>query len=85
MKWKKLKEFCNSLDELQLEKKVILWREEEAIINMDAEILADDYYIGNGEDGCYTLSDAGFSVEDIEEKGLKIAYEKGNPILCEEF
>jgi len=85
MNWRELKEFCNSLDNEQLEKKVILWREESAITNMDAEILADDYYIGDDEDGCYTLSDAGLSIEDAEEKGLEIVYEKGNPILWEEF
>ena len=31
MTWKELKEFANSLPENELDKKVILWREDEAI------------------------------------------------------
>ena len=32
--WSELKEFCNSLNEEQLKKKVVLWREDEAISNI---------------------------------------------------
>lgn len=85
MDWKQLKEFCNSLNEKQLKRKVVLWREDEAINDIEAMALEEDYYIGKDEDSCYTLTDAGIDIKEVEEKGLKIVCEKGNPILWEEF
>lgn len=85
MKWGKLKEFCNSLDEKQLEKKVIFWREEEAISDIQPSILEEDHYVGENEEACYPLSDAGLDMSDIERKGLKKEYDKNDPILFEQF
>jgi len=80
MKWIKLKEFCNSLNDEQLQKKVIVWREDEAISNINAELLLEDQYIGDGEDECYPESDAREPIEN-----LKKVYSKGDPILWEAF
>lgn len=82
MNWKELKDFCNSLDEKQLKKKVVLWREDEAISKIDPSILQEDHYIDpeNDEDGCFPKCDA---PEDTGE--LKKVYDKGQPILCEDF
>ena len=85
MNWKALKEFCNSLDEKQLKRKVVLWRENEAVTYIEAMALEADHYIGEDEEGCYTLSDAGIDIKEVEEKELKRVYEKGNPILWEDF
>lgn len=85
MDWKQLKEFCNSLDEKQLKRKVVLWRENEAINDIEAMALEADHYIGEDEEGCYTLADAGIDLKEAKNKGLKKVYEKGNPILWEEF
>jgi len=85
MTWKELKKFANSLDEKQLERKVVLWREDEAVNDINAEVLEADHYIGEDDEGCYTLEDAGLTIEDVAEKGLKKVYEKGNPILWEKF
>ncbi len=82
MNWKELKDFCNSLNDEQLKKKVILWREEEAINAIEVEKLEEDHYVcpDSGEEGCYPLSEAN---EDLED--LKKVYEKGDPILSEDF
>ena len=82
MKWKKLKEFCNSLDEKQLEQKVILWREDEAISRIEAHKLEEDHYINpeDCEDGCYPISEATESIEN-----LKKVYDAGTPLLLEDF
>lgn len=85
MNWKKLKEFCNSLDEKQLEKNVVLWREDEAVNDIEVMELEEDYYISEDEHACYTLSDAGLTLEDVNEQGLEKVYAKGHPILCENF
>lgn len=85
MNWKDLKEFANSLDEEQLEREVILWREDEAIDKIEAMTLEDDHYIGDGEDGCYTLADAGLTEEDVKERGLTKVYTIGFPLLHEDF
>ena len=37
MNWNELKDFCRSLNEKQLQKKVILWREDIAISNIKAQ------------------------------------------------
>jgi hypothetical protein len=82
MTWKELKDFCNSLDEKQLERNVILWREDEAINNIEAEKLPEDRYICPDacDEGCYPLSEASEPLED-----LKKVYEKGDAILWEKF
>ena len=55
MTWKELKEFANSLPEKELDKKVILWREDEAITNIEANQLEEDHYIDleYSEYGCF--------------------------------
>jgi len=82
MNWTELKEFCNSLDEAQLKKKVILWREDEAISDIDSMKLEEDHYINPDmhEEGCYPESEA---LEPIDQ--LKKVYKKGDPILWEIF
>ena len=93
MNWKELKDFCNSLPESELEKKVILWREEEAITKITAEQLEEDNYvlIDSEEDGCFPEKEALSQIKNnLEEfpKGLKHfkkVYNKGNPILYENF
>lgn len=85
MTWRELKQFCDSLDEGRLDNRVILWREEEAIIDISAEILEDDYYKHIDDDGCYTLDEAGISIEEAKENDLDKVYEKGEPILFEEY
>lgn len=80
MNWNKLKEFCNSLDEKQLQKKVILWREDESISEIEPIVINEDHYIGEDEEACYPESDAQEPIED-----LKKVYDKGDPILAELF
>lgn len=81
MKWKELKEFANSLDEKQLEQKVIMWREDEVINEILAFSLSEDHYYDpeNPMEGCFPKSD----VEELD--GLKKIYDKGFPILWEIF
>ncbi len=71
------------LSEDKLNESVILWREEEAVTNIEADRLEDDYYIDKErhEDGCFTLSDVIFD----EEGRLEKVYDKGYPILWENF
>jgi hypothetical protein len=90
MNWKELKEFCNSLNETQLEKKVILWREDEAISNIYAEQLEEDHFNYEDSEGCVSESDAKSMFEDKEEfpngmDDFEKVYDKGDPILHEEF
>lgn len=86
MNWKELKEFCNSLDEKKLERKVVLWREDEAINAIEAMTLQEDHYIGKNDlEGCYPLSEAGISIEEAKKEKLKKVYDKGDPILWEKF
>lgn len=84
MNWKELKDFCNNLSESELEKNVILWRECEAITDIEAEQLDEDHYIkrDSPEDGCFPVSEC----KDLD-KGTKIkkVYDKGHPILHEVF
>lgn len=80
MNWKKLKEFCNSLDEEQLKKNVILWREDESIGSIEAYSLEEDYYMEPDDEHCYPESEA---VEPLE--NLEKAYNKRDPILHEDF
>lgn len=80
MNWKQLKDFCNSLDEKQLQEEVILWQEEHTICDIAALKLEDDYYASEYDEGCYPACEA---EEPLEE--LKKVYEKGHPILWENF
>lgn len=78
--WKELKDFANSLNEEQLQEQVVLWQESEAISEISTQILTEDHYIGEDEEGCYPLSEA---TEPEEE--LTLVYKKGCPLLVEEI
>ena len=80
MNWRELKDFCNSLSEEQLEKKVIIWREEETLTKIHPEILQENYYLCPEEDdGCYPESAAIQPIEDLTK-----VYDKGDPVLIDE-
>jgi len=86
MNWKQLKDFCNNLPESELEKNVILWREdaEDVILEIEAEQLDEDYYIkvDDPEDGCFPVSES----KDLEpDTKIKRVYKIGHPILHEIF
>lgn len=93
MTWKELKDFCNNLPESQLEKKVILWREDEAITDIEAIELDEDYYIDedNWDNGCVPESECqgifDLNPEDYPNglADLTKTYEKGTAILQENF
>ena len=93
MNWKELKDFCNSLPESELSKEVVVWQEEDAISSISAEQLEEDHYVDNNskEDGCMPLSTAQSIIKDDPEEypdGLQQfskVYEKGHPILSENF
>lgn len=95
MNWKQLKDFCNSLPESELEKEkdVVLWREEEAITDISAEQLDEDHYveIGEEENGCIPLSEVESQIKNYFTEypnGLEHfskVYDKGHPILHEIF
>lgn len=85
MTWKELKEFCNSLDEKELSKKVILWREDEAITKITAETLHEDCYAVDDGEGCVYESEKSCLLRDDEDVEIKKVYDKGTPILWEEF
>lgn len=92
MNWRELKDFANSLSESELEAKVILWREDEAITEIYAEQLEEDYYISDKQDnGCITeseaLSDLKHNPEDYPNgfSDFRLVYKKGTPILHEDF
>lgn len=84
MTYQELKDFCNNLPEAELNKKVILWRENDAITNIMAEQLTEDHYIDvdNTEDGCFPESELKSFYHDMETKKV---YDKGTPILHEIF
>lgn len=91
--WGELKDFCNSLPESELGNNVIMWRESEAIVDIDVSKLEEDHYVKNGyeEDGCFVKSEAEYQIKmDSEEfpEGLNHftkVYDKGHPILSENF
>lgn len=93
MNWKQLKDFCNNLSESELEAKVIFFREDEVITEIEAEKLEEDYYVDNNnkEDGCMPLSIAESIVNDDPDcypNGIlhfTKVYDKGHPILAEIF
>lgn len=86
-----MKDFCDSLSPEQLEKKVVIWREDEAISKMDPVILESDQYIADDMEGCVDEDEAKYIVEfspDDYPNGMadfKKVYEKGHPILMEDF
>lgn len=86
MNYRELRDFCNNLPESELEKNVILWREdaEDVITEIQAEQLDEDYYIkvDDPEDGCFPVSES----KDLEpDTKIKRVYKKGHPILSESF
>lgn len=93
MNWKKLKDFCNSLPESELEKNVILWQECEAITNIEAEQLDEDHYVNidDSENGCFPelemRSQINMCPNDFPDgvEHFKKVYDKGHPILSELF
>lgn len=90
MNWKELKEFCNSLDEKQLEKKVILWREDEAILDISASTLEEDFFSYEDSEGCVPECEMLEMVVDTLEfpngmDDFEKMYDKGDPILNENF
>jgi len=91
MNWRQLKEFCINLPEQELDKKVILWREDEAITAIEAMQLEEDHYLDpEDEMGCFPESTAKSFIEDVDAypdgmDSFKKVYDKGNPILWEEF
>jgi AmiR/NasT family two-component response regulator len=84
MNWKQLKDFCNNLPESELEKNVMLWREDESINKIEAEQLSEDHYIavGQEENGCFPVSESKDLEADIK---IKRVYKKGQPLLHEIF
>lgn len=91
MNWKEMKDFCDGLTEDQLQKKVILWREEEAVSDIEPMKLEEDYYVDDEADGCEMESDVLEKIKENPEdypEGLehfRKAYSKGDPILHENF
>lgn len=84
MTYQELKDFCNNLPEVELNKNVILLREDEAIADISAEQLQEDHYIDvdNNEGGCFPVSECKHL--DPETK-IKKVYDKETPILQENF
>ena len=66
MNWKELKDFCNSLSDEQLQFPVRINREEKAIVFLETEILTENYYIGEEDEGCYPESEAYDDIEKVE-------------------
>lgn len=91
MNWKELKDFCNTLDENQLEKNVIIWREDEVVNNVSPLLLEEDYYRGDeSSDKCFSESEAKDIADDPDEfpngiKDMIKCYDKGHPFLLENF
>ena len=84
MNQRELKAFVNDLPESELDKQVILWREDEAITKIEAEQLEEDHYIDldDPENGCFPVSECKNLEPDTR---IKKVYDKGHPILWEEF
>lgn len=93
MNWKELKDFCNALPEQELPKKVIMWREDECVNDIEAEVLDQDHYIdpeGQSPENCFPETHAREIIEDKDAypngmSDLKKVYDKGRPILWENF
>ena len=81
MNWRQLKEFCNNLPEGELDNNVIMWQEDSVISDIEAMELQEDYYMDKEEDeGCYPESEASNGID-----GLEKVYDKGRPVLWEDF
>lgn len=92
MNWLELKQFCNSLPEEELQKKVILWREDEAVTDINAIRLEEDHYIEpeSDDEGCFPESTKNSLISDEDaypegESHFEKVYDKGHPILQENF
>lgn len=89
MTWKEMKDFCLTLNEDQLEKTVVIWREQESIYDMWAFCLEEDHYIDpeDYENGCFSESDAKSMLYNYPNgmDDLKKVYDKGCPLLGENF
>lgn len=84
MNWKQLKDFCNNLPESELEKIVVLCREdaEDAITEITAEQLDEDHYIEreSPEKGSFPVSECKELDPDTK---IKRVYKEGHPFLHE--
>ena len=90
MTWKELKEFCNNLPENELEKKVIVFNEEEVIHPIEAMQLAEDHYRDEDSELCMCETDAKSIADDEDEYPNGIddmikVYDKGHPVLWVDF
>lgn len=93
MNWRQLKDFCNELTEEQLEKKVVIWREDEAISEIEPTLLVEDYYANEDvlDDKCAKELEVLDIIKNNPEdypNGLgdfKRVYHKGHPMLWENF
>lgn len=91
MTWQEMKYFCDSLDEKQLQSKVLVWREDECISALVPITLEEDNYVLDDADGCVPESEALY-IMNLEPQeypnglsDVKKAYDKGHPILMEDF
>jgi len=92
MTWQEMKDFCNSLDESQLKKNVLVWREEECISKLEPTPLYEDYCRDpeEFEPFCFPESEAKTMVVDNIDfpngmDDLEKVYDKGHPILMADF
>lgn len=90
MKWKELKDFCNSIPDEFIDRKVIMWREDEAINKIKAMRLEEDHYINDEsyEDGCMTESEMNSQIDndpELTKDDFTKVYDKGFPLLWEDF
>lgn len=78
-----MKEFCDSLNQEQLNKEVIVWREGESIPKLDPIILDQDHYYNEefSDEGCVPETEM---PQEHMAKAEKV-YDKGEPILMEDF
>lgn len=91
MNWKQLKDFCNGLTEEQLQEKVIMWREHEAVNEIEAMALEEDNYMNTNidyNDGCMSESEMKSQINknhNLSREDFKKVYDKGFPVLWENF
>lgn len=90
MNWKQLKDFCNGLTEEQLQEKVIMWREDDVVNNIEVRELEEDHYINKDDydNGCFEESEMKSQIENDDEltvDNFKKVYDKGFPVLWENF
>ena len=88
-----MKEFCSTLDDEQLEKQVIMWREDEAISHISPFTLSENYYIDPDDDDgyCFSESEAHTVMRGNEQdypdgmETFEKVYDKGHPLLSDDF